>query len=57
LWWKLWDNITDIECHDGDCETHPLTFNTETDATNLITNLQKGYRLKGWDKEIITVVK
>ena len=57
LWWKLWENITDVECYDGDCESYPLTFNTETEATNMITNLQNGYKLKGWDKEIVTLVK
>ena len=57
LWWKLWDNITDIECHDGDCETYPLTFNTETEATVMINNLQNGYKLRGWDKEITKVLE
>ena len=57
MWWKLWDNITDIECHDGDCENYPLTFNTETEATVMINNLQKGYKLRGWDKEITKVLE
>jgi len=57
LWWRLWDNITDIECGKEDCGTYPLTFNTETDAINLITNLQKGYKLKGWNKEVIKVLE
>ena len=57
LWWKLWDNITDIECHDGDCETYPLTFNTEIEATVMISNLQNGYKLRGWDKEITKVLE
>jgi hypothetical protein len=57
LWWKLWENITDVECHNGDCQSYPLTFNTEIEATNMITNLQNGNKITGWDKEIVTVVK
>ena len=57
LWWKLWDNITDVECHDGDCQTYPLTFNTETEATIMIMNLQNGHKLRGWDKEITKVLE
>jgi len=57
LWWKLWGNITEMECYNGDCENYPITFNTETEATNMIINLQNGNKLTGWEKEIITVVK
>jgi hypothetical protein len=57
LWWKLWDNITETECHMDECQTYPLTFNTEDDAITMINNLQKGYKLRGWDKEIISVLK
>jgi hypothetical protein len=57
LWWKLWDSIMDTECHDGDCEIYLLTFNTETDATNMINNLQNGHKLKGWDKEVTKVLE
>jgi len=46
-----------MECDKEDCGTYPLTFNTETDAINLITNLQNGHKLRGWDKEIINVLE
>jgi hypothetical protein len=57
LWWKLWDTITDSQCHNEECKTFPLTFHTELDAINLINNLQNGNKLSGWDKEVITVLE
>jgi hypothetical protein len=57
LWWRLWDNITDVECHNGDCENYPLTFDTKDEAITMINNLQKGYKLRGWDKEIVTFLE
>lgn len=57
LWWKLWDSIMDIECHGGDCQTYPLTFDTEIEAINMINNLQNGCRINGWDKEVIKVLE
>lgn len=57
LWWKLWDNITDTECDREDCQSYPLTFDTEIDATKMINNLQNGYKLRGWDKEVTTILE
>jgi hypothetical protein len=57
LWWRLWNTITDIECDSEECESYPLIFNTEDDAITMINNLQNGYKLRGWDKEITNVLK
>ena len=46
LWWKLWDNITDIQCHDGDCETYPIMFYTEKYDEIYGTLIDLGYRKK-----------
>jgi hypothetical protein len=57
LWRKLWDNIMDTECDKEECQSYPLTFSTELDATTMINNLQNGYKLKGWNKEVTKVVE
>jgi hypothetical protein len=57
LWWKLWGDITDIQCYDGDCQTYPIMFDTENKAITMINNLQNGYKLKGWDKEVTKVLE
>jgi hypothetical protein len=57
LWWKLWDTITEIECDNEDCHNATLTFNNESEATAVITKLQNGNKLNGWNKEITKVVE
>jgi len=57
LWWKLWDTITDTECEKEDCHNVPLTFDNESEATTVITNLQNGNKLNGWNKEVTKVVE
>jgi hypothetical protein len=57
LWWKLWNTITETECEKEDCHNVPLTFSNELDATTVITNLQNGNKLNGWNKEVITVLE
>jgi hypothetical protein len=56
LWWKLWDTITETECEREDCKPFPITFDNESEAINMITNLQNGNKVNGWDKEVITVL-
>jgi hypothetical protein len=57
LWWKLWGTITETECYNGDCYDSPLIFNNESEAISVITKLQNGNKLNGWNKEISKVVQ
>lgn len=57
LWWKLWTTIRETICHQGDCETIQLVLSSESDAINMIKNLQHGNKIEGWDKEVITVLE
>ena len=57
MWWKVWSDITETECHQGDCQTISLVFETESEAINLIKNLQHGGKIEGWDKEVTTVLE
>ena len=52
LWWKLWNTITETECHKEDCESIPLVFDLESEAINMIKNLQQGNKIQGWDEEV-----
>jgi hypothetical protein len=57
LWWKLWSNITETECCEGECYNNPIVFHTESDAIYMIKNLQQGNKIQGWDEEVTTVLE
>jgi len=57
LWFKLWETITETECHKEECQTNILVFDNESDAITMINNLQQGNKIEGWDKEVTTVLE
>ena len=57
LWFKLWETMTETECHKEECQTTILVFDNESDAITMINNLQNGNKIEGWDKEVTTVLE